>query len=644
MANVGTVQSVTGVVKAIAEDGTERILSVGDSVAENEKIITGDGVIVIAFTDGTVLDLGSNSSIVLNDDVLNQAGEQTAQSRADAEDEVAALQQALADPNFDPTANLPATAAGTAAGGTGNNGHSIVSVDYLNPDAPVESGHDTVGINQEFLQPDEELPPVIDNPPEADDVLTAANRGDELPEGLQSALLELGLGGSSGGGLPEVLNVGSLSGSRGSTWTLDGSNMVDDTRAKLENDANFGAGGIIPSDIQISDISEPLTLELLNNFDVFFIGYYPEGTLTEAELQALSDWAEAGGTLIITADSGSYDQVASYFGYPTASGAVDPMTVTSEGETNPIFDGPFGEVESFLMWGTQGYFTNTDGATILAVDDNGLPVVLETSFGDGNLILLADVDILSDNGLTDGENVDLGASNDVLFGNLFAYAAELAGDGSSASDTEAPVPTSNELINGLGGIAGFGENTFGANDDGSIEVDVTSVFGAGGLDFFGTTYTSIFINNNGNITFGSALGTFTPFALTGDTGIPIIAPYFADVETTGGPIPVYDESGNSTGSNLVYWDLDEVNGVITITWDDVGYFADATDLSNAFQLIIYDNGDGNFSFEFRYEDINWTTGDASGGTDGLGGSVATAGWSAGDGENFFALPQSGEQD
>ena len=62
MANVGTVQSITGLVRAIAEDGSERILSVGDSVAENEKILTDKGVTVIVFNDGTVMDLGSNSS------------------------------------------------------------------------------------------------------------------------------------------------------------------------------------------------------------------------------------------------------------------------------------------------------------------------------------------------------------------------------------------------------------------------------------------------------------------------------------------------------------------------------------------------------------------------------------------------------
>ncbi len=148
MANVGTVQSLTGLVRAIAEDGSERLLSIGDTVVENEQIITGDGVVVIAFNDGTVMDLGSHSSTVLNEDMFNQDGEQAAQSPEDASDEVAALQEALANPNFDPTAELPAPAAGAPAAGTsGNNGHTTVVVDYLNPTAPVEAGFDTTGIS-----------------------------------------------------------------------------------------------------------------------------------------------------------------------------------------------------------------------------------------------------------------------------------------------------------------------------------------------------------------------------------------------------------------------------------------------------------------------------------------------------------------
>ncbi|RUA22374.1 hypothetical protein DSL92_06255 [Billgrantia gudaonensis] len=50
-----------------------------------------------------------------------------------------------------------------------------------------------------------------------------------------------------------------------------------------------------------------------------------------------------------------------------------------------------------------------------------------------------------------------------------------------------------------------------------------------------------------------------------------------------------------------------------------GYYSYANDKLNAFQLQLVDAGNGNFDIVFRYEDINWTTGDASGANNGLGG-------------------------
>jgi hypothetical protein len=201
-----------------------------------------------------------------------------------------------------------------------------------------------------------------------------------------------------------------------------------------------------------------------------------------------------------------------------------------------------------------------------------------------------------------------------------------------------------DLINGLGGPAGFGPNILAANDDNSTgAISLSSVL-PNGLDFFGTTYTSLFINNNGNITFGSPSSRFTPTQITANTSIPIIAPYFADVDTRGGP--GVSTGGNATGSNLLYWNLDTVNHIFTATWDDVGYFNSHTNKLDAFQVQLIDEsatGAGNFDIEFRYEAINWTTGDLSNGSNGLGGTVARAGFSAGDGLNFFELPQSGTQ-
>lgn len=200
------------------------------------------------------------------------------------------------------------------------------------------------------------------------------------------------------------------------------------------------------------------------------------------------------------------------------------------------------------------------------------------------------------------------------------------------------------LMNGLGGVAGFGENSLAAGDDhSSLAIDITSVFSSG-LSFYGTTYNNIYVNTNGNVTLKRAQSPHTPSTLTDNTENPMFAPYFADVDTTGnGSVLSATAGGNSTGSNLVHWDLDTSGKKVTITWDDVGYYKAATNRLNAFQLILSDQGSGDFGIEFRYEDINWTTGDGDGGSDGLGGTASRAGWSSGNGTDFFEFSESGDQ-
>ncbi|MDX2216285.1 MAG: DUF4347 domain-containing protein [Oculatellaceae cyanobacterium bins.114] len=183
-----------------------------------------------------------------------------------------------------------------------------------------------------------------------------------------------------------------------------------------------------------------------------------------------------------------------------------------------------------------------------------------------------------------------------------------------------------DLISGLGGSAGFGENTAPVVDDTFVEIDITPVF-ANGINFFGTTYTRAFLSTNGNITFGSGSSSFTPTAITGNTGRPIIAAFFDDIDvrkTNAGQTP----SGTSTGSNRIYWDLDSTNRVVTFTWDDVAPYSGGAS-SNAFQIRLIDQGNGDFDIELRYESINWNL------------RNAVAGWSAGNGTAYFQLPQSG---
>ncbi|MFO1159173.1 MAG: nidogen-like domain-containing protein [Reyranellaceae bacterium] len=198
------------------------------------------------------------------------------------------------------------------------------------------------------------------------------------------------------------------------------------------------------------------------------------------------------------------------------------------------------------------------------------------------------------------------------------------------------------IVNGLGGTSGFGENALPRGDDNSSgAIDITSIFGNQGLNLFGHSYTSLYLNNNGTVSFDGPLSAFNPTAITAATAA-IIAPFWGDVDTRGGAVTA-TPGGTSTGSNRVYYDLDPENGVLTVTWDDVAYYSRHADKLNAFQLQLISLGNGDFDIVFRYEGVNWTTGDDSGGSGGLGGNVAVAGYSAGDGLHFSQLPQSGNQ-
>jgi len=153
MANSGIVKTVIGNVKAIATDGTERVLQIGERILFNEQIITGDtGTIAIDFSDGTQMDLGRNSIATIDEDSLNaESGtKQNAQPLAQAEDDVATIQQALAsDPNFDPsTLEAPAAGGITLLDDTeSDGGYSVVGVEYLEPRQTPDNGFETIGVN-----------------------------------------------------------------------------------------------------------------------------------------------------------------------------------------------------------------------------------------------------------------------------------------------------------------------------------------------------------------------------------------------------------------------------------------------------------------------------------------------------------------
>lgn len=69
---IGVVNLLIGTVTAFSTDGALRILKVGDSAYTNDLLLTGpDGAIEIRFADGSVMDLGRDSQILLNTDFFD---------------------------------------------------------------------------------------------------------------------------------------------------------------------------------------------------------------------------------------------------------------------------------------------------------------------------------------------------------------------------------------------------------------------------------------------------------------------------------------------------------------------------------------------------------------------------------------------
>lgn len=182
---------------------------------------------------------------------------------------------------------------------------------------------------------------------------------------------------------------------------------------------------------------------------------------------------------------------------------------------------------------------------------------------------------------------------------------------------------------GLGGPQGVGEGSFrgstltaGNYDDGSVRVNITSVFGPQGINFFGTNYTSIYINTNGLITFQGPVTAYTPSSIA-NLGYPAIAPYWTDINVT---------SGSATGTNNIYWDLDPANGRVTITWLGVRAYQNPNQQgTNTFQVVLQHTTGGNFELEFIYQQIQWTNGYTG---------IAQVGMTDG-GANDYVLPGSG---
>jgi subtilisin family serine protease len=179
-----------------------------------------------------------------------------------------------------------------------------------------------------------------------------------------------------------------------------------------------------------------------------------------------------------------------------------------------------------------------------------------------------------------------------------------------------------EIIRLNGAVSGYVDcdaSTMGARDDGSVG-PVNLGFD---VDWFGTTYSSIYINNNGGFVFNDGGGSFTAY-----NGIdlqtaprPYVLPLFTDIDTrytdgavTFGPL---DNSNPSAG--------------YCINWVDVGEYGGSEE-DYSFQVIITNQGSGDVDIEFNYDRVSVPTNSFN--------KTFEVGYTAGDQVNYQVLADS----
>lgn len=147
------------------------------------------------------------------------------------------------------------------------------------------------------------------------------------------------------------------------------------------------------------------------------------------------------------------------------------------------------------------------------------------------------------------------------------------------------------------------------------------------FEMYGSVYNGLYVNNNGNITFDTPLSSYIPEGLP--LNVPMIAPMWCDVDTR------YADDGE-------VWYFVGPNYFIASYIETQVYVSGSYPwLRNTFQVVISDGTDdiltGSNNIGFFYGDMNWTTGDASFGTNGFGGEAATVGINSGNGVDYVQV-------
>uniref|UniRef100_A0A914P1I8 Uncharacterized protein n=1 Tax=Panagrolaimus davidi TaxID=227884 RepID=A0A914P1I8_9BILA len=188
-------------------------------------------------------------------------------------------------------------------------------------------------------------------------------------------------------------------------------------------------------------------------------------------------------------------------------------------------------------------------------------------------------------------------------------------------------------------------------DDGSSAPQNLSI----PFPFFNVPQSTLWVNENGIITFDRKSSQFTPYCKPVPSGGGrIIAPFWADVDIRHTGNVFYRQTTDAAilqkgEHEIAFAFTDEQNihlkWAFISTWEEVTYFQDLGNHNeserkkNTFQVTLLTDGIQGFAI-FYYNKITWTTGDVSDGQNGLGGTPAEIGYDYGDGINYFTVDDS----
>lgn len=174
-----------------------------------------------------------------------------------------------------------------------------------------------------------------------------------------------------------------------------------------------------------------------------------------------------------------------------------------------------------------------------------------------------------------------------------------------------------------------GDETNPKLDDGTSEAIALSV----PFTFYGKTYKTVFVNNNGVISFNEPVREYTPNPFPLADGSPFVAPYWADVDNVLGGDIFYRQTSDPALLKSISQDISQyfpkspftASWALVVTWDHVAYYGSTSEKGNTFQAVLTTDSKM-FYIILNYWDIQWTTG--------------TAGFNSGDDTNFYNIPGS----